>query len=255
MFIARSLVLYPGLFEENRQEMSDEIIIPSYHLNKIMENFDDNEMLYLDITNTDTNMNALVTIGSSHSYDKNMIFVPQWILDIIGCTGTCDSVIKLKKADIDEMPAATKISIKPLDPIAFELDILACFEKAFMNLHSIREGITIPIPVSELGNDYIMFAHIEKVEPASVSRIVKGEVDVEFINEFKEDITPSAPTSTPEGASPILNSIMPHPISVPLTPVTPVTPVTPFIQPSNEERRQAVRESWLKRSQITVAQQ
>ena len=49
MFIARSLTFYPGYFEDNFTELSDEIILPSYHLNKIMESFEDDEMLYINM--------------------------------------------------------------------------------------------------------------------------------------------------------------------------------------------------------------
>lgn len=252
MFIARNLVFYPGYFEDNCQELSDEIIIPAYHLNKIIEQYDDNEKLYVTFTNTTTDKSILVAIGSPHSYDKNTIFAPQWILDLIDCDGNDDNVVQITKADVSEIPAATKIIIKPLDPIAFELDTLACFEKAFMNLHSIKEGITIPIPVPELGKDYTMFAHIEKVEPASVSVIIGGEVSVEFINEFKEDTIPSAPAPTPEEDSPYIGSMIPnsilHPMSIPLTP-----PSIPQI--SAEERRRIVRESWVKRCQNSVTRQ
>jgi hypothetical protein len=250
MFIARSLTFYPGFFEDNCQELSDEIILPSYHLNKLMEQFDDGEMLYVNMTNTENNQNCLVAISSPHTYDKNTIFAPQWILDQIGCTGCCDSVISLQKADMDEIPAATKIIIKPLDPIAFELDTLACFEKAFMNLHSIKEGITIPIPVPELGKDYQMFAHIEKVEPMSTSRIVQGELDVEFINEFK-DTMPVAPSPTPIGASPVLGPIIPPSFNQIVTPVS-SPKLTPVPEISAEERRRLIRESWVKRYQNSV---
>ena len=243
MFIARSLVFYPGYFEDNCQELSDEIILPSFHLNKLMESFDDNETLYCDMTNTETNQTVLVTIGKPHTFDKTTIFASQWILDLISCTGNCDSVITIRKADMTDVPIATKISIKPLDPIAFELDTLKCFETAFMNLHSIKEGITIQIPVPELGKDFTMFAHIEKVEPAPLSRIVQGEVDVEFINEFKE--IPSAP-SYPE-----VESIPPPSMNTIITPI--LSPVeNPVVSPAltaaeKEERRRRVRESWLAR--------
>jgi hypothetical protein len=186
MFIARSLVFYPGYYEDNCQELSDEIILPSFYLNKLMDQFEDNEILYVDMINTETDETILVAIGKPHNYDKNTIFASHWILDQIGCSGNCDSVIKIKKSNMSDIPIATKITIKPLDPIAFEIDTLKCFETAFMNLHSIKEGITIQIPVPELGKDYVMFAHIEKVEPAPISRIIEGEVDVEFINEFKK---------------------------------------------------------------------
>lgn len=235
MFIAKSLVFYPGYFEDKCAELSDEVILPSHYLNRLIDEFDSGEMLYLTMTNTNNGLSSLVTIGSPHTYDRNTIFAPQWVLELIGCTGNCDSVITFQKADVSDIPAANKIIIRPLDSIAFELDTLACFEKAFMNLHSIKEGITIPVPVPELGIDYKMYAHIEKVEPASVSRIVEGEVDVEFINDF----TSGQPVATPMPTSdfgPILSSEGTTPL---LTP--------PLEQPPLEQRRQQVREAWLKR--------
>ena len=236
MFIARSLTFYPGYFEDNFTELSDEIILPSYHLNKIMESFEDDEMLYINIINTETTQNHLVAIGAPHNYDKNTIFAPQWILDIIGCSGCCDSVILVEKAEVKDIPAATKIIIKPLDPIAFDINTHECFENAFMNLHSIKQGLTIPIPVPQLGKDYQMYAYIEKVEPESISLIVHGEVDVEFINDFKSLEPLIVPTI------PILEPSIPDSSNKIITPSAP--------PPDNpEERRKTIRESWLKRFQ------
>lgn len=241
MFISRSLVFYPGFFEDNCQELSDQIIVPSYYLNRLIDDFEDGEKLYLNMTNTNTNKNILVAIGSPHSFDRNTIFAPQWILDLIDCTGCCESVITLTKADMSEVPVATKIIIKPLDPIAFELDTLACFEKAFMNLHSIKEGVTLRVNVPELGKDYIIFSHIEKVEPAGISRIVRGEVDVEFINDFDKIIQP---TATSGGGS--SDSITEAPIIAEVT-NTAITKISEEV--SAEERRRIVRDSWIKRYQ------
>jgi len=241
MFISRSLVFYPGFFEDNCQELSDQIIVPSYYLNRLIDDFEDGEKLYLNMTNTNTNKNILVAIGSPHSFDRNTIFAPQWILDLIDCTGCCESVITLTKADMSEVPVATKIIIKPLDPIAFELDTLACFEKAFMNLHSIKEGITLTVPVPQLGKGYTMLAYIEKVEPAAISQIAEGEVDVEFINEFKE-VTPTAPLES--SISSMIPDSITNPIVIPSSPVNEVS-----AEVSAEERRIAVRDSWIKRYQ------
>jgi hypothetical protein len=55
-----------------------------------------------------------------------------------------------------------------------------------MNLHSITAGITIPIPIPDLG--YSIFAYIERVEPADTSLIIEGEVNVEFINDFEDAV-------------------------------------------------------------------
>lgn len=252
MFITKNLEFYPGYLEDDCTELSDEIILPSYHLNRIMETFNDGEILYVNLTNTETNISYLVTLGSPHNYDKNTIFVSQWILDIIGCSGCCDSVVTIEKAEVTEIPLVTKITIKPLDPIAFEINTQECFEKAFMNLHSIKQGLTIPIPVPQLGKDYIIFAHIEKVEPENISRIVQAEVDVEFINEFKES-EPLTPMFVPDN-SPVLPSL--SPLNQIVTPTLgPIIPTAPPEEINAEERRKIIRESWVKRFQNNVERQ
>jgi hypothetical protein len=257
MFIARNLTYYPGpIKNEDSGELSDEVILPAYYLNTLMREFDDGEMLYIDMKNTNTNQSYLVAIGSSHTYDKNTIFAPQWILDLIGCSGECNTVLKITKADVEDIPAASKIVIKPLDPIAFELDTLACFENALMNIHSIREGITLPVTIPQLGKDYTLFAHIEKVEPGGLARIINGEVDVEFINEFVQDCFTQDNT---QDNNKELNSVTPTPNPTPvLAPInnnpcihpsyfTNNIPVIPRETISDEEKRRQVRESWLKR--------
>lgn len=252
MFIARNLAFYPGYIEDNCQELSDEIILPSYAVNKLMESFDDNESLYITLTNTNTNLTYLVTIGSPHSYDKNTIFAPQWILELIGCNGICDSVITVKKADVSDIPSATKIVIKPLDPIAFELDTREFFEKALMNIHSIKEGITIPIPVPQLGKDYVTYAHIEKVEPAALSRIINSEVEVEFINEFQEEPEPQPPMTMDSNT---LEELINNPIITPHTTPILCPSAPPIDEITREEQRKRVRESWLRRFQNSATEQ
>jgi hypothetical protein len=258
MFIARNFTYYPGTIQNiDSGELSDEIILPAYHLNKLMRDFNDDEMLYIDMANTNTKQSYLVAIGSSHTYDKNTIFAPQWILDLISCSGDDDTVIKITKADVRHIPAATKIVIKPLDPVAFELDTLACFENALMNIHSIREGITIPVNVPQLGQDYTLFAHIEKVEPCGVARIVNGEVDVEFINDFgnenafgntfEKDMNKEPHITETPNVTPITSSPCIHPSYFSNQNI----PVIPQETISDEERRRQVRESWLKRENLS----
>lgn len=236
MFIVRSLVFYPGYFSDNCQELSDEIILPTYHLNKIIETYEETEPLLVKLTNINKNVSTIVAIGTPHREDKNTIFVPQWILDLIGLEGNSDFPVSIEKANLN-IPVASKITIKPLDPIAFQIDTLACFEKTLMNLHTISEGLTIPVCLPELGKDYVMFAYIEKVEPASLSRIVNGEVDVEFINDFEEH--------APESSIPSSEPIISEPAVLPSQPIE-----NPTIREiSSEERRRCVRESWLRKFQ------
>ena len=82
-----------------------------------------------------------------------------------------------------------------------------------------------------MGSDYTIFAHIEKVEPAVVSRITSGEVEVDFINDFEEHLPEIAPE--PEPVPEVAH--IPAPIPVPEETLT------------AEERRRQAREARLKR--------
>ena len=62
MFIARNIIFYPGYSEDNIHELSDEIMIPSFHLNKIMNRFEDNDPLLITMTNIDKDLKCLVAI-------------------------------------------------------------------------------------------------------------------------------------------------------------------------------------------------
>lgn len=249
LFIARSTIYYPGHTRDS-SELSDEIIIPSYHLNILIQTFQENEPLLAKLTNVDKELSYVVAIGNSHNYDKNTIYVPQWILDIIQHDGVSDGVISIRKlttTELDEMPPVTNITIKPLDYRLFELDIISCCETAMMNLHSIKQDTTLCITLPDASTSFV---YIEKVEPSTVSRIVNGEVNVEVINEFADlaDLDAGCPDS------PVNLPIYRPELDKALTEVTNSNTVVEQEpeqekQPelSAEERRRLVRESWLKK--------
>jgi hypothetical protein len=245
VFTARSLVYYNEFIDSNSFELSDEIIIPAFYLTRLMDLYEDESVLYIRITNVESGANYIATIGIPHSGDKTDVFIPQWILDILGGAGDDGLVVRIEKVDMYTIPIATKIAIRPLDSVAFDTDIIQCFEKAFRNLHSIREGVTVPVGVPEFGEDFRMYAHIEHVEPAEVSRIVSGEVDVEFIREATETLSPMEAT---ESLNPVGEAISP---SVAPEIVLP----SPGASLSPAERQQQIRESWLKRFQNSAEHQ
>lgn len=214
MFCAKSL--------PHGVELSDEISIPCYHLNTLIE---EEETLYVNMTNIRNEQSYLVTIGAPHNDDKNTIFVPQWILDIVG--GLENDIFKLSKGTL--VPIAEKIIIKPLDPIAFQVNTLPYFESAFMNLHSICEGTTLPVNIE--GRE--IFAYIEKVEPFYKSRIINGEVQVEFINDF-DDVVDDANVDEVINEVAEVNEVVDD-TTEPLT---------------LEERRRRVREAWSQKQNI-----
>ena len=219
MFNAKGI--YNGL------ELSDEISIPCYYLNKLI---DDDDTLYVKMTNIRNDQSYLVTIGAPHNDDKNTIFVPQWILDILN--GLENDIFKLSKGAL--VPIAEKIIIKPLDPIAFQMDIVSYFQSAFMNLHSICEGTTLPVNIDGIE----IFAYIEKVEPFYKSRIIHGEVKVEFINEFDND-TDAAAAATAVAADAVVSADAVATVAAVI-----VEPI------SSEERRRRVRAAWSKSSVV-----
>ena len=249
LFTARSIVYSNDFINYNTFELSDEIIIPAFYLNKLMDLYElDESVLYIRIINDTTGENYIATIGTPHKDDKTVVYVPQWILDIISPGNTEDNlIVRVEKVDMYTMPIATKISIRPLDSVAFDTDIIQCFEKAFQNLHSIREGVTVPVGIPEFGEEFRMYAHIERVEPAEVSRIVHGEVDVEFIREELAEAKVDSPPPTP---IPILE---PNPVMEELAPKI-VLP-SPGADLTVAERQQQIRESWLKRFQNSAGHQ
>jgi len=198
-----------ALYQEGT-ELSDEIILPSVLFQQLIQQFDHESVLYVNLINTENNVHYMVTLTSSHREDT--IMVPSWILDIIGQSD--DPIYEIEKADSD-LPVAQRIVITPLDSRAFDMDLTTYFELAFMNLHSIQEQITIQMNLF----DFPLFAHVSKVEPAPCCRIVQGEVQVEFVNVFSNEVN-----------------------EVDEIPERPPTPV-----PSSEERAQQVRDSWRKR--------
>jgi len=210
------------ILPNHTHELSDQIIIPVHAFRQLMQEFQDETVLYVNLIHTENRIQYLVTITSSHDRDRHTIYVPEWIMDLIGFSA--EPIFELEKADVSDLPVATRIVIKPLDPAAFNIELTECFEEAFMNLHSIQQSITIP--VEWMGCCF--FAYIEQVDPAPLSRIIQGEVVVEFVNSFIEDNSADEPViENPVTEDPIIEN--------------------PVEEPSFEVRRQQIRDSWLKR--------
>lgn len=181
MFTAKSLLFYPDDIQITG--LSDEIILPSAHFMELLETFHDETVLYVTLTNPHNQLRYLATIGLSHDHDLNTVYMPLWIMDQMQLIEG-DNTIIVEKADVMDLPVATRIVIKPLEPFT-GADLRSCVEEALMNLHSIQEGMTIPVCINE---SWIILVYLETVEPAALSRIVSGEVDVEFMEEEEVDL-------------------------------------------------------------------
>jgi hypothetical protein len=221
MFIAQSLLYYHDYKEE--VELSDQIIVPLSLFHRLIREFEDETVLYVNLIHTEYNLQHLVTITAAHDDNTHTIYVPDWILDLLGRSE--DPLYRIEKADVSDLPVATNLIIKPLDPSAFAVDLTTCVEQAFMNLHSIQQNITIPIQIM----DQTVYLYIEQVEPAPLSRIAQGEVTVEFINMFEDEFKEA------DGEVDEVDEFKESEVEAEADELTP------------EARRQQVRDSWLKR--------
>jgi len=244
IFIAKSMIFYPDYYSDNCQSISDQVIIPTHSLNRFIDYYDEDESVFLmKMINTNNDKECIVSIGTPHYYEKDTIYAPQWMLDIIGCTGNCDTPIKLIKLD-EEIPLATGIIIKPLDALAFKVDLVECFQKVLENLHTLQEGSTIPVTIPELGN-YEYLAYIEKVEPHKISRTHTDDISVDFLRDFEE----AEPTAQMVDTNniPSNNTIPIIPYNEVVEPSLSATIASIPQQISEAERRRKVRESWANR--------
>lgn len=180
MLTVKSLLFYS---DDTTSGLSDEIILPVSSFTELVEEFKDESVLYVTLTNPRNQLEYLVTMGSSHDHDLTTVYVPQWIMDQLQIMEEGE-VVTIKKADAMDLPVASRIVIKPLEPFTGS-DLRASVEEALMNLHSIRENMTIPVAINE---SWSILVYLETVEPASLARIVSGEVDVEFMEEEEVDL-------------------------------------------------------------------
>jgi hypothetical protein len=224
MFRARSILYHPS-YEETIGELSDQIILPIRTYLSFMRQFQDEPVLYVNLIHTENNIKFLVAINTSHDYDSRIIYVPPWILEHIGPSD--EFIFDVEKATVDNIPIATHIIARPLDSDAFQYDLTSLVEIAMMNLHSIQQNCTLPIQTPD-GEFYL---YIETVEPAPLSRIVNGEVTVEFIRDDLDRPATPIPDAFGDGLA------VPPPVTTDVVPT----------EISSEEMRRQVRDAWSKR--------
>ncbi len=177
--------MYPRYDDATNMDLSDQIIIPSYFMQRWFDRPERNTMssrLLAKLINTTNNTERIVSIGASHNNDKCVIYAPSWIISHLGCDELTPVRVLDLKEDETRLKPISKIIIKPLDNIIFNTDIMKCFTDALDRLQVIYEGMTLPMRIPEFGN-YEMFAYIDKVEPEAVCLTCQGEVDVDFIRE------------------------------------------------------------------------
>ena len=246
MFNVRNIMFCPDYFETKSQELSDEIMIPFHRFNDLMEEFED-EVLYITVRNKRCDLVYLATLGAPHEGDANVIYMPQWMMDALGLSEDVCGPVELERTDSVEIrmiPVVTRIVLR--DP-CIAADIRDAVEKAIVNLHSIQEGMEIPIWI----NDMEMLVYIQTVEPAALSRIVTGEV--EFVLHSEPVVPPMIDTSDDEPCVSNVPSV-PRASSLPSEhgwndPTAPTAPTAPTTALVNDMTVEEIRQARLRRFQ------
>ena len=133
--------------------------------------------------NTKLGTEVIVCLGEPHFEAQNIVFAPDWVLNIMGYTeqlyseSSADDTITIVPYRA-VIPKAITIFLRPLeDSLLHVEDIRKCLGHSLDGFHVLQEGATI-IAKIPTGDTYI---YVDKIEPAPLVRL-GGEVNIEFIS-------------------------------------------------------------------------
>ena len=141
--------------------------------------------------------------------EHEAVFLPLWVLDMLGMTGSGETVT-IEWLDSEHFPNATRIVLRPHDSAFYHADAKEELERVLTTMGVLQLGATIHVPVSSLGGFVITF-DVVGLEPAELVLMEGDEVTIEFEGAIDE-----APITVPPPS--------PEPF-VPLEPMLPQGPV------------------------------
>ena len=144
------------------------------------------------------------------------LYLPEWILDRLPICGEGETV-SVEWLPEEAFPEATRIILRPHDSAFYHADAKEELERMLTQIGILEQGITIKLPMSELGGYEIEFDVIT-VEPARLVLMQGDEVAMEFEEALDAPTTtqpldaPAAlrpPTPIPEEVAPIMGPMVP----------------------------------------------
>ena len=142
----------------------------------------DTDVFLIRITNPLLNKSLIVNVGGPHrEYNMDGIYAPTWILEALNIHHVGE--ITWEKVQ-QPPPRATKLTLRPLDPMFNNIDSRTEIEEHLKNFNVLHEGTTIPILLRPFDN-YIGQVFVEKIEPSSIC-MLRDEVELELIQEEEE---------------------------------------------------------------------
>jgi hypothetical protein len=175
-------------------------------------------LMVLQLTGT-TGLIRYVAVAGCHSAGLNEIYLPVSTMQEFALHGCAEATARV----IYELEHATKIILKPLDPILYHAgDIRDILEQAMMDFPLLQKHTQFSVELPQLGG-YVADVWVDACEPAEIVQL-GGEVELEIVAEEAEA---EAEAPAPAPAAP--------PALPPPPPFTPSMNKTPTA-PSKEEQ-------------------
>lgn len=184
-------------FVELNSDLYDRVLIHNTHfMREFIEQIDDNEdnddkrVFLIRLNSIDGTKSIVVNVGGGHrEYDTEAIYAPSWILQALNIMN--DAPIFWEKV-AEPPPRATKISLKPIDPLMNDVDGREEIEYYLKNCNVLQEGINIQVPL-RLFDNYLATVYVEKLEPGPIV-LLRNEVELELLENAIQPISESQPT-------------------------------------------------------------
>ncbi len=141
------------------------------------------------------------------------LFLPPWLLQMLRLEGIGESV-RVEWITEEYAPEATRIVLRPHDSAFFHGDAREQLEPVLTQYGILRKGVTIPVPLEELGG-YVVLCDVIQTEPADLVIMEGDEVAIEF--EEATDAVATAAAAPPR----------PLPRPLPFEPMEPAAPMVP----------------------------
>lgn len=152
-------------------------------------------IMVLKLTNT-SGMIRYVSVSGPHGEDHSAIYLPLSVYQEFELGGG-SAPFKVTPLVAYELEQATKLVLKPLDPVLYSGDMRALLEEALMDYPLLQKHTQFTVYLERL-DGYPADVWVEDIEPAEVVQL-GGEVEVEFVPE--EAAAPAASATATVAAS------------------------------------------------------
>ena len=155
--------------------------------------------LIAEITHDEKKIYVALGTPTNEGVGTDNIYIPSWLVDHLGIDG-CGQHVDIRWINQEYFPEASRIVLRPHDSAFYHADAKEELERALTRLGVIREGDTVVIPLTCLG-DYEIAFDIIKTEPANLVLAQGDEVVIEF-EEALDAIPEPTPLSVEEEIQP-----------------------------------------------------